>query len=511
MAEVFLIRRTGPGGFEKFLALKRIRAGLDVATYAPMLLNEARLVAALQHPNIVQVHDAGNDDNGLWFLMEYVHGRSVNTIIARAISRGVAVPLECAAYIAAGVGRALHYAHHAESATQGRLGVIHRDVSPGNILVGFDGVVKLADFGIARANLRQSETQDGTFKGKYGYAAPEQCRGEPLDGASDLFSLGIVLHELVAARHLFAADLPSEVIEAVQHRPIPRLTSLREGVPEEFDRIVQRMLARDRSVRIRSGADVANELDAMAHRFGMAATRERMAELMTKLFTAAEMRLEVPSHVLELDDQHEAPIAEGSMPYLRAEGTPRRSLQFDAIADPRDPASEAARSDAPLEDALGKTTLEISLASALANRGRAIRGGQQAEPRKAGMVRRILFAAAIGGISAIATALLVNSDPQVLPPTATAPAAPSERAEPMTPAGTTAGVDVAAPAPPVQSDPTAGSRGSRRNAIAPAATRQDSKRSSKPRGNRNTKPAPNRDTRTPAIPASDEPLLERDW
>lgn len=317
MAEVFLIRRTGPGGFEKFLALKRIRAGLDAETFAPMLLDEARLVAALQHPNIVQVHDAGSDDDGLWFLMEYVHGRSLGSLLGRAVDRGVQVPVECAAYIIACVGRALHYAHHAESATTGRLGVIHRDVSPGNILIGYDGVVKLADFGIARANQRQSQTQDGTFKGKYGYAAPEQCRGESLDGGSDLFSLGIVMHELLTSRHLFSTDAPLATVEAVLHAPIPRLSELRDDVPPQLDDLVSRMLARDRAARIGSGAAIANELDAIAHDKQLPATRERMAELMTQLFTSTEMRLQVPA----------AP-AEGMHTPLRtplAGGTPARA------------------------------------------------------------------------------------------------------------------------------------------------------------------------------------------
>ncbi|HRC56348.1 MAG TPA: serine/threonine-protein kinase, partial [Kofleriaceae bacterium] len=295
MAEVFLVRRTGPGGFEKFLALKRVRTDLDSSTYGPMFLQEAKLVAALHHPNIVQVHDAGSDGNGLWFLMEYVHGKSVNAIISRALQRGIEIPIDCAMYIIACVGRALHYAHNAESATEGRLAVIHRDVSPGNILVSFDGIVKLADFGIARGNHRRSETQDGSFKGKFGYAAPEHCRGEVLDSASDVFSLGIVLHETIAARNLFRGESPSQIVHAVMAAPIPRLCDLRREVPEALDDLVHRMLERDRAARIASGAEVANQLDSIAHQHHLNATRERTADLMRVLFSAQEMRLPVAS------------------------------------------------------------------------------------------------------------------------------------------------------------------------------------------------------------------------
>lgn len=352
MAEVFLIRRTGPGGFEKFLALKRIRAGLDAETFAPMLLDEARLVAALHHPNIVQVHDAGADDDGLWFLMEYVHGRSLGAVISRALDRGVFVPLECAAYIVACVARALHYAHHAESATQERLGVIHRDVSPGNILVGFDGVVKLADFGIARANQRHAQTQDGTFKGKYGYAAPEQCRGEALDGGSDLFSLGIVMHELVSLRHLFSSDAPLATVEAVMHAPIPSLCAIRDDVPPEIDSLVRHMLERARAARIGSGAEIADQLDGIVHRLGLRATRERMADLMSQLFTQTEMRLQVPPPAQQ-ESMH-TPLRSPAL------GTPVRTTGQHAARAPQHAAVTEALSDAMADSASGARRLAQS-------------------------------------------------------------------------------------------------------------------------------------------------------
>ena len=291
MAEVFLVRRTGPGGFEKYLALKRIRPDLDAFEYGPMFLREARLVAALQHPNIVQVHDAGSDDTGLWFLMEYVHGRSLGAVLQRAQERGSEVPIDCAMYLAACVGRALHYAHNAENEAEGRLRVIHRDVSPGNILISFDGIVKLADFGIARSNHLVRETQDGQFKGKFAYSAPEHCRGESLDGASDLFSLGVVLHEVIATRNLFTGESPSQIVHAVMEAPIPSLCEQREEVPAPLEALIRHMLQRERKQRICSGAEVANQLDAIAHEHGMAATRERMAALMQRLFSPVEMRL----------------------------------------------------------------------------------------------------------------------------------------------------------------------------------------------------------------------------
>jgi eukaryotic-like serine/threonine-protein kinase len=564
MAEVFLIRRTGPGGFEKFLALKRIRAGLDEGTFAPMLLDEARLVAALQHPNIVQVHDAGADDDGLWFLMEYVHGKSLGALIGRAIDRGVPVPIECAAYIIACVGRALHYAHHAQSATQGHLGVIHRDVSPGNILVGYDGVVKLADFGIARANQRRAETQDGTFKGKYGYAAPEQCRGESLDGKSDLFSLGIVMHELLSARHLFSSDSPLATVEAVMHGPIPDLSSLRGDVPAEIDALVRRMLARDRTARIGSGAEAANELDAIAHRMQLPATRERMAELMAQLFSATEMKLQVPP--LPTGEQNamltplRAPVA----------GTPIHSSSHHSavtaaitspstgsgrrLAHSSQPGSQGGARGSesgvvvrtPMHGVQGRyeggsLSPEISITTGA-------QGSVDSGPTKrSSTMQRLAAAAVVGALSAVGVTMLLGRGGNNPPPAPAAPAvtAPAVTAPAVTAPAVTAPA-VTAPAPATTPAPSAGAANDAKRGGASgqpggkspdepideppgetAATATPPARTQPAAGN----PRPTPGKRTPAKatrqgpgkaanknpapakkkPASDESLLERDW
>lgn len=293
MAEVFLLRRRRPGGFEKFLALKRIRAGLEGDQYGTMFLDEARIVALLQHPNIVQVMDLGQDETGLWFLMEYVHGRSTSVLITRARERRARIPLACVLYIISSVSRALHYAHHGET-SRGRLAVVHRDVSPGNILVGFDGIVKLADFGVARAQHRLVATDAGKFKGKFGYASPEQIRGEPLDGASDLFSLGIVMYELLTRKRLFARDNAMAAAHAVLEQPIPAPSTVVDGIPPSVDAIVAKLLSRELSQRYVNGADVARDLDAAAHEAGEIATRESMATFMTAMFTPEEIALICP-------------------------------------------------------------------------------------------------------------------------------------------------------------------------------------------------------------------------
>lgn len=293
MADVFLVRRRRPGGFEKFLALKRIRRCLDDAMHAAMMQDEARIVALLQHPNIVQVVDSGRDEDGLWFLMEYVHGRSVSAVIQRALDHHIRIPLASILYIGANIARALHYAHQGET-SRGQLRVVHRDVSPSNVLVGFDGVVKLADFGVARAEYRRAETETGLFKGKYGYASPEQIRGDELDGSSDLFALGIVMYEMLARERLFLGTTPTETAKAVLEQPIPTTLESVPGTPAELDRIIGRMLARDRKERYACGADVAHDLEVLALGLGESATRESMAAFMSSIFAAEEIALVCP-------------------------------------------------------------------------------------------------------------------------------------------------------------------------------------------------------------------------
>jgi serine/threonine protein kinase len=196
MAEIFLARVVGLEGFEKRVVLKSILA--QHATdeeWVQMFLEEARLAATLQHPNIAQVFDVGRDRNVHFFTMEYVRGADVRRIMKAAERRG-GVPLEVAVAIVIGAAAGLHYAHDKTDDAGRPLGIVHRDVSPANVLVSEDGAVKVVDFGIAKAALRRAATRTGTIKGKAGWISPEQCRGDRLDRRSDIFALGILLYEL---------------------------------------------------------------------------------------------------------------------------------------------------------------------------------------------------------------------------------------------------------------------------------------------------------------------------
>jgi tRNA A-37 threonylcarbamoyl transferase component Bud32 len=207
VADVLLARATGLEGFTRHVVIKRIRPErLGEERLVDSFLAEARIAAALHHQNIVQVHDIGEQDGAYFFAMEYVHGEDVRRLIAKVRERGDQVPLDHVVAIITATAAGLHHAHEQRSPSGHPLDLVHRDVCPANILLGYDGSVKLVDFGMAQAALRATKTAAGTLKGKASYMSPEQCCGNPVDRRTDTFALGIVLYELATAQRLFKGD-----------------------------------------------------------------------------------------------------------------------------------------------------------------------------------------------------------------------------------------------------------------------------------------------------------------
>src|SRR6202142_1688145 len=219
MAEIYLARLPGVGieGFEKLVVLKRIlpQHALDPELLR-MFADEARLSATLTHPHITEVHDVGTDGDAPFFAMEYVHGANLRELLrahARAAGRPAApLPLAHAIEIVAAAAAGLHYAHERLGPRGEPLGIVHRDVSPSNVLVSYDGAVKVSDFGIAKWAYQRTQTQEGALKGKFAYMSPEQCRGKALDARSDVFALGTLLYELTTGEPPFAGDSDLEIL-----------------------------------------------------------------------------------------------------------------------------------------------------------------------------------------------------------------------------------------------------------------------------------------------------------
>jgi eukaryotic-like serine/threonine-protein kinase len=257
MGSVLLGRRRGPGGFEKLVAIKTIRAELAAAPQVrAMFLDEAALLARLGHPAVAAVHDFGEEGKNLYLVMEYVAGVSLHAVAE------LAPPPAIAARILAEACRGLHAAHELRDLQGGPLGVVHRDISPDNLLLDFDGHVKVIDFGIALIKNRQAPvTELGTLKGKPPYMSPEQLKNEPIDRRSDVFALGAVLWELLVGDRLFSGDSVYAIARAVEHQEIERPSKLVEHLPPGLDSIVLEALSRDPEKRTPTAAAMAARLD----------------------------------------------------------------------------------------------------------------------------------------------------------------------------------------------------------------------------------------------------------
>jgi len=260
MAEIFRAKSLGAEGFEKVVVIKRILPHYcEDDGFVTMFQDEARVAAHLNHANIVQIFDFDTVDGLQYIAMEYVEGHDLKRIFDTAVARGQLPTPQQAAFVAMEAARGLDYAHK-RSHDGVSLGIVHRDVSPHNILVSNTGEVKVADFGIAKAASRSTKTRAGTIKGKCAYMSPEQARGLPLDGRSDLFALGIVLWELLTGQRLFAGDSDFEILSKVLQEPIARPTQLAAQIPAELEAIVLRALARDPNARHRDAGQFAQEL-----------------------------------------------------------------------------------------------------------------------------------------------------------------------------------------------------------------------------------------------------------
>jgi serine/threonine-protein kinase len=262
MATVWVAReRSADLKQDRLVAVKAMLIELaEEPEFRRMFIDEVRLVRSIRHPNVVGIYDVGEAEGVMWMSMEWVEGESLHTIIAEAGKRR-AIPPEMAVRIIADVASGLGAAHELKDRNGAPRGVVHRDISPHNILIGTNGNVKLVDFGVAKALGRVSEsTRAGQLKGKFGYMSPEQALGKPVDRRSDLFSLGIVLFELTTSRRLFRGESDVETLQLVTSGQIPRPSAIDKKYPPELERIVVRALERDPSKRYQSAEEFERDL-----------------------------------------------------------------------------------------------------------------------------------------------------------------------------------------------------------------------------------------------------------
>ncbi len=282
MAEVFKAVHRDSG---RTVAIKRILPSVaEDEEFISMFRDEATIASQLDHPNIAKIFDIGKVDASYYIALEFVEGRDMRTIADNAVRRKATLPLDIIVYVMSSLCDGLEYAHQRQDARGRPLGVVHRDVSPQNILVSMAGDVKLIDFGIAKAAGKLARTQVGSIKGKFGYMSPEQVRGLPVDRRSDIFSMGICFWEFLTLQRLFHGDNEVVVMERIRNADVPPPTQVAPSIPVELEQIVMRALARDADERYTSASAIHADLSAYARTVGLVARRDRAADYMRRTF-----------------------------------------------------------------------------------------------------------------------------------------------------------------------------------------------------------------------------------
>jgi serine/threonine protein kinase len=360
MADVLLGRTDGIEGFERHVVLKRIRPEhARDQRFIRMFLDEARVAANLHHQHIVQVHDIGEAGGEYFIAMEYIHGEDVRTILSTASKTRAHVPLGYAVAIVSAAAAGLHYAHEKRGSDKRPLGIVHRDVSPSNILVGYDGSIKIVDFGIAKATMRQ-ETRSGSLKGKVSYMSPEQCKSDDIDRRSDVYSLGVVLYELATTTRLFKGENDYLVMDQIVNGRVSLPRVRRPDLPNELSTIIMRALAPDPERRYFTADELRVALDQFANKAGLTASTSAIAAYMRKQFG------ERPEPWLELGNQAVTSLDEGRTPVgelprsswtelPRSEDSIRRSGPVLRASGPISTVGEVTADAAASQDAMPRT------------------------------------------------------------------------------------------------------------------------------------------------------------
>ncbi|HEY4177038.1 MAG TPA: protein kinase [Kofleriaceae bacterium] len=334
MAEVFRAKAFGVEGFERLVAVKRILPNIaEDKEFIRMFIEEAKLAVQLNHANIAQIFDLGVVDGSYYIALEHVHGRDLRGIFDRCRSGGEAMPVSQACFVVMKVCEGLDYAHNKRDQNGREISLVHRDVSPQNVLVSFEGEVKIIDFGIAKAAGKGSKTQAGILKGKFGYMSPEQVRGLPIDRRSDVFSCGIVLYELLTGERLFVGESDFSTLEKVRNVEILPPSTYNRKIPDELERIVLKALAKDVEDRYQNAIDLHDELQAFVYTAGEFYSRKDLAGWMKKTF-GKEIEDETAKletyRQLKPPPQDSAAAAPPAMP--RTTTGPRSSGQMPALS-----------------------------------------------------------------------------------------------------------------------------------------------------------------------------------
>lgn len=299
MAEIYKAKKKGVKGFEKVIAVKKILSGYgEDDKFIEMFVDEAKIAAELTHPNIVQIYDLGKKDDSYFIAMEYVEGKDLRNILRKMDETNQVFPEEVAVHLVIKILEALSYAHSAKDSQGRNLDIVHRDVSPPNILISFGGEVKLTDFGVSKAAIKMHQTISGALKGKLLYMSPEQANAEKdVDYRSDLYSAGVILFELITGKKLFMDSSEMGILKKVQNGVIPKPGELREGLEPELERIILKALEKEVDKRYQNAAAIVKDLEAyLQQNFDHIPGAIHMAHFLYKIF-----REEIASEGIKID------------------------------------------------------------------------------------------------------------------------------------------------------------------------------------------------------------------
>lgn len=320
MAEVYLAKHTGLGGFERLVCIKKILPHLgEQEEFIKMFQDEARIAANVIHPNIAQIYDIGEADDTYYIAMEYVRGEDLRRVYNQEVSRGRAMPGEQAAQIVMYAAAGLDYAHRQSSIDGRPLGIVHRDISPQNVLVSYDGHVKIVDFGVAKAQGKLAETRAGVLKGKYSYMSPEQASGDPIDGRTDVFALGITLYEVTTGTRLFKRESEIETLHAVIDCDVRIPRDVNPSYDSQLEAIVLKALQKRPEDRFATAGDMERALERYLIDRGYPTGASSLADYMHDLFAeklADDMLFggSVSSSEPRHEDDHNRPVTRALTP-----------------------------------------------------------------------------------------------------------------------------------------------------------------------------------------------------
>ena len=402
MAEIYRGVAISIEGFEKQVAIKRILPSLcQNQQFVTMFLDEARLTMQLNHANIVQILDIGKVDDTYFIAMELVDGANLRRVMQRALEHNQQVPIAIACYLAMGISDALAYAHEKVDGNGQPLHIVHRDVSPPNVLLSRQGEVKLTDFGMAKATSNAQISDAGVVKGKFAYLSPEVVDGKPADPRADIYSCGIILWELLTGRRLFVGKNDMDTVELVRQGDVQKPSVLRSEIDAELDRLVLRALAKNPKRRFQSAREMEQELASYVFKHNLRATGADLSAFLRELLSegAAEQVVDIAAVLrAELDEQVRVGRLDpsvGQVP-LRSEDLKTRSASAIGL----EPLLQRL-SAAPLEDLADGGGHALSLAERLEGVKTAAPRGTAAAPSRA---KRLVLAVAVLAAVAVAAA-----------------------------------------------------------------------------------------------------------